>query len=259
MAVELRIGKCSLLGNYRENNEDAVDVRHYEEDGVQLAVHLVADGMGGQQAGEKASQMAIEVIPRELAEQLRAAHSADDIRKVIRKAVVQANEEIMTMGQLDRDFSNMGTTVVLAVWVRSFRDDCLFLTGVGDSRGYLVRDDKIEQLTTDHSLAQALVEAKTITAEEAREHRFKNVLWKYLGTKEVGEGPEVKMLFIRPGDKILMCTDGLTGVVSDDLIKATLQQQSDPQACAEALCKLALDNGSRDNVSCIVIEVVEGA
>jgi protein phosphatase len=258
MAVRLNIGKCSLLGNYRENNEDAVEVKDASvAAGQRLCTCIVADGMGGQAAGEKASQMATEVIPRELQEQLRSAKSADDIRRVVRRAVVQANEEIMGMGQLDRDFRNMGTTVVLAVWLPDFRDDCLFIA-VGDSRGYLARDGKIEQLTTDHSLAQALVEAKTISAEEAREHRFKNVLWKYLGSREVGEGPEVRTLFVRPGDKILLCTDGLTGVVDDERLQEALQEQSDPQQCAEALCQLALDSGSRDNVSAVVLEIAEG-
>lgn len=254
MAVNLKIGKCSLLGNYRENNEDAVDVKSI---GGQTTC-IVADGMGGQAAGEKASQLATEVIPRELEGQVAAANTPEEIRKSVRSAVVRANDEIISMGQLDRDFRNMGTTVVLALWTPDFRDDCLFIAGVGDSRAYLVRDGKIEQLTTDHSLAQALVEAKTITAEEAREHRFRNVLWKYLGSREVGDGPEVKTVFIRPGDQVLLCTDGLTGVVPDERLLETIQQNNDPQLCSESLCQLALDMGSRDNVSAIVVEIIEG-
>ena len=93
---------------------------------------------------------------------------------------------------------------------------------------------------------------------EAREHRFRNVLWKYLGTKEVGEGPEVKAVAIQPGDKFVLCTDGLSGVVSDDKIMSCVEENADVQKCADALGQLALDSGSRDNVSCIVIEVTEG-
>jgi PPM family protein phosphatase len=254
MAVSLKIGKCTLLGNYRENNEDAVDVKQLPE----MTVCIVADGMGGQAAGEKASQMATEVIPRDLRSELPKARSMDDIKNVVRHSVCQANDEIMAMGQLDRDFRNMGTTVVVALWSSQFRDDCLFVGGVGDSRAYLARGGKLEQLTTDHSLAQALVEAKTITPEEAKEHRFRNVLWKYLGTREVGEGPEIKSLYVRPGDRILMCTDGLSGVLPDDRILEAMSRFDDPQACSDGLCNLALENGSRDNVSCIVIDVVEG-
>jgi protein phosphatase len=133
----------------------------------------------------------------------------------------------------------------------------MYITGVGDSRAYMVRDNAIEQLTVDHSLAQALVEAKTISPEEAREHRFRNVLWKYLGTKEVGEGPEVKLVPVQPGDRFLLCTDGLSGVVTDERLLECIMENQDVQKCADALGQLALDSGSRDNVSCIVVEVTD--
>jgi protein phosphatase len=132
----------------------------------------------------------------------------------------------------------------------------LLIAGVGDSRAYLVRNRKIQQLTIDHSLAQALVEAKTISAAEARDHKFKNVLWKYLGSKEVGEGPEVTIVPLQPGDRFLLCTDGLHGVVTDEKLLQFIQSQPEVQACADGLGQLALDSGSRDNVSCIVIEVI---
>jgi protein phosphatase len=251
MAFALNIGKCSLLGNYRENNEDAVDVKAFPD----LTVAIVADGMGGQAAGEIASKKAIEIIPRELKKSLAPNLNVDGVKAAIRRAIVQANEEIMAMGMLDKDMKNMGTTVVLAVWRRAGE---LFVAGVGDSRCYLLRDQKISQLTVDHSLAQALVEANTISAAEAKEHRFKNVLWKYLGSKEVGEGPDVQVVNIKAGDRLLLCTDGLTGVVSDDGMATYMAGQTEMQACAEGLGQLALDSGSRDNVSCVTIEVNEG-
>ncbi len=248
MALSLKIGKCTLLGNYRENNEDAVEVKQLPT----MTISLVADGMGGQAAGEKASQLATEIVPRELRDHISSAKSPEDIRQVVRQAVVQANQEIMSAGQLDQDYRNMGTTIVLALWLK---DDHLYVAGVGDSRAYLVRDGEIQQLTIDHSLAQALVEAGTISADEAREHRFKNVLWKYLGSKEVGEGPEVKIVAVEPGDRFLLCTDGLSGVVSDERLLTALAEMTDPQQCADSLGQLALDSGSRDNVTCVVIEV----
>src|SRR5438094_114770 len=152
MALALNIGKCTLLGNYRENNEDAIEVKQFPE----LTVCIVADGMGGQQAGEIASRRAIEVIPRELRKNLPAAAKADDVKGAIKKSIVQANEEIMAMGALDRDLKNMGTTVVLSLWRKGAE---LFVAGVGDSRAYLVRGKAMTQLTTDHSLAEALVQA----------------------------------------------------------------------------------------------------
>src|ERR1700720_3928008 len=108
------------------------------------------------------------------------------------------------MGSLDWDLKNMGTTIVLALWRKGHE---MYIANLGDSRAYLIRADAIEQLAIDHSLAQALVENKTISASEAKEHRFRNVLWKYLGSKEIGEGPDVKTIHLRTGDRFLLCSD----------------------------------------------------
>ena len=251
MAFTLNIGKCSLLGNYRENNEDSLDIKQFPD----LTVMVVADGMGGQAAGEIASRRSVEIIPRELRKNLTPNLNLEGVKSVTRRSIVQANEEIMAMGALDKDMKNMGTTVVVAIWRKGAE---LYVAGVGDSRAYLVRNKKIQQLTVDHSLAQALVEARTISPAEAKDHRFKNVLWKYLGSKEVGEGPEVGVIPLQAGDKFLLCTDGLTGVVPDDQLATYISDQADAQVCADGLGQLALDQGSRDNVSCVVIEVVEG-
>lgn len=252
MGFTLNVGKCSLLGNYRENNEDAVDVKTFPE----LVVVVVADGMGGQAAGEVASKQAISTIPKELHRLLAGpAVAADGVQTAVRQAIVKTNEQIMHMGALDKEYKNMGTTVVLAVWRRAGE---LYIAGVGDSRAYIIRKGRIQQLTVDHSLAQALVEAGTISPAEAKDHRFRNVLWKYLGSKEVGDGPEVTVVPVQAGDRFLLCTDGLTGSVPDDQLAAYITDHADVQACADGLGQLALDQGSRDNVSCVVIEVVEG-
>jgi protein phosphatase len=252
MALALNIGKCTLLGNYRENNEDSIDVKQFPE----ITVCLVADGMGGQQAGEIASKQAAEILPRELRKQLANTANAEEVRQLIRRVIVQTNAVIMDMAALDRDLNNMGTTIVAAVWRKG--NESLYIASVGDSRAYLIRGSQIEQLTVDHSIAQALVEAKTISAEEARVHRYRNVLWKYLGSKEVGEGPEIKAIPIQAGDRFLLCTDGLCGVVPDERLLSFILECKDVQQCADGLGQLALDSGSRDNVSCIVLEVVEG-
>src|SRR3954469_11225717 len=210
MALTLNIGKCTLLGNYRENNEDSIDVKVFPD----MTVCLVADGMGGQAAGEVASKRAIEIVPRELKKYVSGVVGNDETRNIVRRAIVQANEEIMAMASLDRELKNMGTTIVLTLWRKG--SALMYVAGMGDSRVYHIRGRKIDQLTVDHSIAQALVEARTITAAEARTHRYKNVLWKYLGSQEVGEGPEVKVVPVQAGDRFLLCTDGLTGSVSDE-------------------------------------------
>jgi serine/threonine protein phosphatase PrpC len=250
MSLSLNIGKCTLLGNYRENNEDSIDVKQFPE----LTVCIVADGMGGQAAGEIASQKAIEVIPRVLRKNLTAGTKPEEVGAAVKNAIVQANEEIMGLGALNRDLKNMGTTVVMALWRKGSE---LFIAGVGDSRAYLVRGKTMTQLTTDHSLAEALVQAGTISKADAREHKFKNVLWKYLGTREVGDGPDVTAEPIQAGDRFMLCSDGLSGAAADERVLEFMLSQPDPQQCADGLGQLALECGSRDNVSCIVIDVVE--
>jgi protein phosphatase len=251
MALAMNIGKFTHQGNYRENNEDAIDVKLFPD----MTVCLVADGMGGQAAGEVASKRAVEIIPRELKRYISGVVGNEETKAIIRRAVVQANEEIMALAALDRELKNMGTTIVLALWRKG--SSLLYVAGMGDSRAYHLRGKKIEQLTVDHSIAQALVEARTITPAEAKTHKFRNVLWKYLGSAEVGEGPEVKVVQLQVGDRYLLCTDGLCGVVPDETIFNFVKDKPDTQACAEGLVQLALESGSRDNVSCILIDVVE--
>jgi len=251
MALALNIGSCTLLGNYRENNEDSIDVKLFPD----MTVCLVADGMGGQSAGEVASKRAIEIVPRELRKFISNVVGNDETKNIVRRSIVQANDEIIQMANLDRELKNMGTTIVVTLWRKG--SSLMYVAGLGDSRVYQIRGKKIDQLTVDHSIAQALVEAKTISAAEARNHRYRNVLWKYLGSNEVGEGPEVKVVQIQTGDRFVLCTDGLTGAVSDEQLMAFVKEKTDVKECAEGLGQLALDLGSRDNVSCIVIEVVE--
>ena len=160
MALSLNIGKCTLLGNYRENNEDSIEVKQFPD----MTLCIVADGMGGQAAGEIASKRAIEVVPRRAGKNLPAAANEDLAKQVIRKAVVQANEEIITMGTLDREYKNMGTTIVLACGARPE----IYISNLGDQPRLSDSRSKIDQLTVDHSLAWALVENKTISPRKRR-------------------------------------------------------------------------------------------
>ncbi len=247
----VHVGRCSLIGNHREANEDAVAVR--ELAGSTLCV--AADGMGGTPADGRGATLAVEALAREFARDLPGATTSEENQRVIRKAIVAANEDILTEAARNPESRNIGASVVLAV---SRPGGAVHVAGVGDSRAYLVRGDTIEQLTVDHTLALALVEAKTITPEEARTHRFRNVLWKYLGSKEVGDGPEVRSVAVRPGDRVILCTKGVHGVLPDDRLRGCVRQHADAQACADAVCQFALDAASRDNVSCIVIAAADG-
>jgi protein phosphatase len=245
-SLKIQYGSHSVVGNYRENNEDRVFAD------PTLGLFLVADGMGGQLAGEKASQMAVDIIPEHIEQGLRSGPTSQtEIAEVIRQAVLTANREIMDLAARRSEYQSMGTTIVLAM----LHGQKIFVAGIGDSRAYLSRRGQLDQLTVDHSLAQALVEARTISAKEAREHRFRNILWKYLGSKEVGVGPDFAIIDAMAGDRMLLASDGLTGVVPDADILRTLTTYDVAQEAANSLVTQALDNDSHDNVSCIVIHL----
>jgi protein phosphatase len=167
--------------------------------------------------------------------------------------VAEVNQEILGSSGAVTEFTNMGTTVVLAL----FRNDRVYVAGIGDSRAYRLRDGRLERLTKDHSLADALLEAGAISPEELPTHKFKNVLYLYLGSKDARGGPEdVRVLDVRPGDRLLMASDGLTGVVSDPELKHVLATTDDPQQAAVTLKDMALANDSKDNITCLIIHAV---
>ena len=213
---------------------------------------IVADGMGGQLAGEKASQMAVELIPREFRK--RISPDADDnaTKRAIRDSVAKANDEILSLSNNGTEYAHMGTTVVLA----HFQGGRVYIAGIGDSRAYRLRGDKLEQFTRDHSLANALGEAGTIKPEEVETHKFKHVLYLYLGSKDARDGPEeVTVLETKPGDQFLLATDGLMGVVRDEMIRDILRAHADPQAAAQVLVDRSLELRSKDNITALVIHV----
>jgi protein phosphatase len=244
VGLVLRWGAVSITGDYRENNED----RCLADSGGRF--FLVADGMGGQCAGEKASEMAIELISRKL-QQLVDFNLGDNqnVAGGIDEAVSHANGEIMALSELDPDYHNMGTTIAMLVKA----GEKFYAAGIGDSRIYLLRHGKIQRLTRDHSLTDALLEAGTITEEEAERHRYRNVLYRYLGTKEGGTGAKAQPVDVQKGDRFLLCTDGATDGLKDPDLAALLGSENDPQSGAQAIVTAAQKAGSRDNVTCVTI------
>ena len=242
--MKFRAGWLSIVGK-RENNEDACYVD------PQFRFFLVADGMGGQSAGERASGLAMEIIPQRLQLIDFEKSSPDQTTKIIDDAITQANYEIMALGELDPKLKNMGTTITFVVQVGG----TMFIGGVGDSRVYLLRAGKLQQMTTDHSLTQALLDAGTLTPEEAVNHRYKNVLYRYLGCKEGGTGTSPKQLRPQNGDRFLICTDGVTGGADDPTLAKILAAGTDPQKTAEAIVQAATDGGSKDNITGVVVFV----
>ena len=241
----LQWGSVCITGNYRENNEDSI---HVDGEG---RFFLVADGMGGQSAGEKASALAIELI----GERLENVGNIDSetLQKTVSDVVAHANVEIMALGNLDPKYQGMGTTVVFAVPA----DDSTVVVGnLGDSRVYRLSEGDLSQLTKDHSLTQALIDAGTISAEEARTHRYKNMLFKYLGTKEGNDGAETYCVDRVSGDRFMLCSDGVTDGINDGEIQNILAHNDDPQEAATQLVNAALEGGSKDNITCVVVDVL---
>lgn len=244
--MHLRWGMVSITGPVRDNNEDKGLVDS------QGRFFLVADGMGGQAAGEKASELAVSLISKRLQEGLDfETDSPDKVRHCIDDAIGEANAEIMALGEVDPNYNKMGTTIVFLVVVGSK----LYVGGIGDSRAYLLRGDKLEQLTTDHSLTQALVEAKAITPEEALTHRYRNVLYRYLGTKEGSTGTDAREILPEPNDRFLLCSDGVSDGLAIEPMIALMKKHTDSQRAAEAIVSAALDGGSKDNITCVIVDV----
>jgi PPM family protein phosphatase len=243
---KLSWGSVCIKGNFRDNNEDNLHVHPHSR------LFLVADGMGGQNAGEKASAIATDLIPRRLNEILDQDDLTEQkITAGIDEAVRYANTEIMALSEQDPKCRNMGTTIVLLVAV----NNNLYIGGIGDSRAYQFRGDNFDQQTIDHTLTEALRRAGTINDEEARNHRYQNVLHRYLGSPEGAKGVELAILTPRPGDRYLLCSDGVTGGVDDERIAQILKTTSDPQQAAEEIVKAAEAGGSKDNITCIVVNV----
>lgn len=240
----VRCGSVSITGNFRENNEDNLTIDPRGN------FYIVADGMGGQSAGEKASELAVELIPEKLRELLDFdAMSTEQAIELLDAAVHHANTEIMALGEVQPDFRHMGTTVAFVVRV----GDRFLVGGIGDSRVYLLRNGNFAQLTTDHSLTQALLDAGTITEEEAVDHRYRNVLYRYLGTKDGGTGTEAREILPETGDRFLICSDGVTDGIDDATIASLLGNGDSPQTAAEKIVDSAEAGGSHDNITCVTL------
>ena len=238
-AYVIRVG-CHSAQGVRPNNEDS-----YVDD-PERQLFLVADGMGGQERGEQASGMAATIIPRVIQDRL-AAH--DEAGEAVRRALAEANQAIVDAGRDQPLGRRMGTTAVLAVQ----QQDQVYVAGLGDSRAYLIRGDRVEQLTVDHSVAWALVASGTLTPEQARQSPWQHVLHKFLGCAEMTEGPEVRPFTPEAGDRLLLASDGLTNHISEADLRDGARGCPDPQTWADQLVQIALQRGSRDNVTCVVV------
>ncbi|WP_307126070.1 Stp1/IreP family PP2C-type Ser/Thr phosphatase [Streptomyces sp. B1I3] len=239
MSLSLRFAAGSHKGMIREGNEDSGYA------GPRLLA--IADGMGGQAAGEVASSEVISTLV-----QLDDDVPGSDILTSLGTAVQRANDQLRVMVEEDPQLEGMGTTLTALLWT----GQRLGLVHVGDSRAYLLRDGVLTQITQDHTWVQRLVDEGRITEEEATTHPQRSLLMRALGSGDHVE-PDLSVREVRAGDRYLICSDGLSGVVSHQTMEETLASYQGPQETIQELIQLALRGGGPDNITCIVADVLD--
>lgn len=249
--MKYSVAFLSDTGRVRSLNEDNLRVERPTQPEIASKwgdLYVVADGMGGHESGEVASEIAIETISESY---YRINGPSADA--ALKKAIEQANSEIFRRAQ-EEDRQGMGTTVVAAVRI----DRMLYIAHVGDSRMYLIRDGQIKPLTQDHSMVQEQVAAGILTPEEAEKHPYRNVISRAVGTSPAVE-VEVSQsspLELRDGDVVLLCSDGLTEHVKPPTIRQIVANRA-AESAAAALIQAANNGGGSDNISVIVLRVGE--
>ncbi|MGI6046179.1 MAG: Stp1/IreP family PP2C-type Ser/Thr phosphatase [Eggerthellaceae bacterium] len=227
-------GSRTDVGSVRDHNEDSLL--------VMPPLFIVADGMGGHAAGEVASEIAVNVIAN------NAPEHPDSMQ--LGHAVEAANRAIISAALSGRGREGMGTTCTAAM----LEGERLVIAQVGDSRAYLLHQGEMQQLTRDHSLMADMIEAGQITEEEARFHPNRSVITRALGS-EPDTKPDLYEINVEAGDRLLLCSDGLSSMLRDSIIETILLREADPQRCASQLVNEAIAAGGHDNVTVIVVDV----
>ena len=215
---------------------------------------LVADGMGGHRAGEQASALAVVAIEQFTLNTFKWFFRSDapDAQRVLTQfqtALREADARILEESIEHPELSGMGTTVTMAYHL----DSQLCVVHAGDSRAYIFEDDTLHQITHDHTLVAEMVRRGTLQPEEAAHHRLRNVITNVVGGNEAGVNVEAHALKIDAGDRLLLCSDGLTEMLTNEAIAATLREEPDPQAACTTLVAQANDAGGRDNITVLIV------
>jgi serine/threonine protein phosphatase PrpC len=251
--IRLRAAVLTDVGMVRELNEDSIMAVEFQRDSLigpaQNFLYVVADGMGGAAAGEMASAIAVATI-RDFVESRLQGDNPGELRQLLPEALEEANRKILEYQAANIESRGMGSTAVSALIVPPEAA----VAWVGDSRAYFCDQAGLRQVSKDHSLVQRLIEIGQITAEEARHHEHKNVITRSLGARQSGPaGAEAISMRLKRGDRLLLCSDGLTAHVDDPAIGTILRRHSDPYEAARELVVAANAGGGTDNVSVVVI------
>jgi PPM family protein phosphatase len=239
--IALRYAARSDVGLVRSNNQDSGYA------GPHLLV--VADGMGGHAGGDVASSIAVAALAPLDGE----SHGPDDALAELEQSIDHARQDLVERSVSDPELVGMGTTVTAILRA----GNKLAMAHLGDSRAYLLRDGELSQATTDHTFVQHLVDTGRISADEAETHPQRNVVMRVLGDFDIDLTPDMSVREAKPGDRWLLCSDGLSGFVSHETIEQTLLDTPDVDECADRLLQLALRAGSTDNVTVVVADVVD--
>jgi len=233
------------IGKIRNENEDSLFV-----DKKSNRVFIVADGMGGHNAGEIASRLAIEKVSEYIERNFNDINTENSIEIVnlIEGSIRVANDEIYKQSLSYEDWDGMGTTITMALFLK----DKVYIGHVGDSRAYLLRGNELKQLTEDHTLVCELLKNGSITEVEAKSHPKRNVITKALGT-EINPLPDIIDYDVKDGDVFILCTDGLTNIVDNYEIKKCFENKLDLQEACDFLVDQANDRGGFDNITLIAI------
>ncbi|WP_082099440.1 PP2C family protein-serine/threonine phosphatase [Demequina maris] len=239
------------LGIHFAARSDVGLVRANNQDSGFAGPHLlaVADGMGGAAGGDIASSIAI----ARLAALEGEAHGPDDALDELKEAISDAHAQIVERARNDPELSGLGTTVTALLRSGS----TLSMAHIGDSRAYLLRDGDLEQITTDHSFVQHLVDTGRLSVADAEHHPKRSMLLRVLGDIDADVPVDISVRETRDGDRWMLCSDGLSGVVSKDTMRKTMLEVEDPGDCADALVGLALAAGAPDNVTCVIGDIVD--
>ena len=241
----MRMGECTDIGRMRDTNEDS----YFSYLNENLVGGMVADGMGGHNAGELASRMTTMLVKDSIIQKFNPDLNYIDCGEIIRHAFLDANEEIFEYAKHHKEAEGMGTTASLGFVFKNK----LITAHVGDSRVYTVTKDEIKQITTDHSYVQELLRRGTITEEDVKTHPQKNII-----TRAIGTEPTIKVdINIKDynGEVVFICSDGLSNLVSDEQIFEVINQNEDLQIAMVKLVELANKKGGNDNITCLAFDV----
>ena len=231
-------------GNIRQQNQDAYRIQHFDR---RAMLCVVCDGMGGAKSGNIASALAVDVFVQEISATRKPGMTDEQIGQMLKAAVKQANFSVSDQAMQFSDFEGMGTTLVAAY----IEGNKVFVVNVGDSRAYLLNQNGVGRITTDHSLVQVMVLRGELTPEQARQYPGKNLITRAIGTEPVVEC-DLFRLYVERGDSILLCTDGLSNLVDEQEMLFEVVHGVNKQYCCQRLLDIAKSRGAPDNVTSIL-------